>query len=246
MRLAVLTTQTTHHSVFIRELNACYNVDLAVVEQGSIKAPFPTRAPFEDQRDIYERECFFGGRDVPITELVPALVVDNINEAKSIEGLQAARPDVVIVFGTRKLGSGILKSCPGGLLNLHGGNPEDYRGLDSHLWAIYHDDFSGLITTLHRVNDKLDDGEIVSQAAVPVFPGMKLHELRRYNTEVCIKMTVSALDMFSRFGEFLARPQSRPGRYYSFMPAPLKQICLEKFEKYTEALDESAFAASGQ
>ena len=49
------------------------------------------------------------------------------------------------------------------IFNLHGGDPEKYRGLDSHYWSIYHNDFKSLITTLHKVRPILDTGEIVLQ-----------------------------------------------------------------------------------
>ena len=137
-----------------------------------------------------------------------------------------------IVFGTGKVSKQVIQVCPNGIINLHGGNPEEYRGLDSHLWAIYHHDFSGLVTTLHRINEELDDGDIILQMPIQLRPDMGLHELRRYNTDVCIEMVLSAFDMFNRQGYMIDRPQQKRGRYYSFMPSVIKEICLKYFNQY--------------
>ncbi len=122
------------------------------------------------------------------------------------------------------------------MLNLHGGDPENYRGLDSHLWAIYHRDFEALVTTLHFVTSELDDGDIVGQMRVPLRSGMALHQLRAANTEVCVELTVSALEALRSRGVLDARRQLRCGRYYSFMPTPLKELCNRRFATHTSRL----------
>ena len=48
-------------------------------------------------------------------------------------------------------------------INLHGGDPEKYRGLDSHLWSIYHEDWASLVSTLHVVSKDLDAGDSIEK-----------------------------------------------------------------------------------
>lgn len=236
MKLVVLTTQTLHHTYFVRELNRVFPVAVAVVERKVYQVPFDRHHPFEDQREMYESNVFFDGKNVSISDLVPVKEVETINGPQSLESINKLRPDVVIVFGTGVVSEDIIGLCPQGIVNLHGGDPQEYRGLDSHLWAIYHRDFNNLITTLHRVNEKLDDGEIISQGPIALVPGMKLHELRRYNTELCVRLVTSALNAYLKTGRFVSQPQRKKGRYYSFMPAALKEICLTNFRKYMERI----------
>ena len=73
------------------------------------------------------------------------------------------------------------------------GDPRQYRGLDTHLWAIYHGDFGGLVTCLHHVDLQLDTGDIVDCRPVPIARDMELHELRAANTRVCVELIRSAL-----------------------------------------------------
>ncbi len=236
MKLAVLTTETPHHAFFVRETAGAANVGLVVVERRQPRFPFETHHPFEDERDAYERQAWFAGTDVRLQDLAPTLETESANAAEVVARLTSLGPDMVVVFGTGKLSPAVIRACPPAMLNLHGGDPEEYRGLDTHLWTIYHGDFARLVTTLHRVNADLDDGEIVSQAAVPITPGMKLHELRRRNTEVCVRLVLAAMDIAAAGRPLPSRPQQRRGRYYSAMPAPLKEICRTRFESYTSKL----------
>lgn len=236
MKVAVLTTETTHHAYFVRGLAGAVGVELVVVERNSVTPTFETHHPFEDERDAYERNAWFGGRPPSMQDLAPTLKAESINADQVVAALNRVKPDVVVVFGTGRLLAATIRTCSDGLLNLHGGDPQEYRGLDSHLWAIYHRDFGGLVTTLHCVNEELDDGDIVLQAPLPICRDMRLSELRHRNTEVCLQLALTALDGFARTAAFAVRPQQRRGRYYSFMPAVLKEVCRKKFEHYTSTL----------
>ncbi len=236
MNVAVLTTQTLHHCYFVRELSTFCPAALVLSERNGAHPSFKTRHPFEDDREAYERRRWFGGSDARLDQFAPTIEVGSANDPASIELLRGARPDVVVVFGAGRLGPPVIEVCPEGMVNLHGGDPEAYRGLDSHLWAIHDSAFESLVTTLHRVNARLDDGEVISQRGVPLTPGMRLQELRSRNTEVCVDLVRKTLKTFRDRGGLRSRPQSRCGRYYSFMPAALKERCRTQFERYTEAM----------
>jgi methionyl-tRNA formyltransferase len=235
MKLVVLTTETLHHAYFVRELQRAHPIAEVLVETEARRAPFPTAHPFEITRDQLEREVFFGGQPRPISAFAPCQEWTSMNRPEAVAALARARPDVVVVFGTGKLSPEVIAVCPQGIINLHGGDPEEYRGLDTHLWAIYHRDFANLVVCLHRLNARLDDGEILARAPIPVSPGLTLPELRARNTQVCVELTRQALDEHARTGSFTTTPQARIGRYYSFMPAVLKDLCVANFERFTRA-----------
>lgn len=233
MRLVVLTTETPHHAHFVRTLSESFPVELVMVETEAVSAPFQTTHAFEAERDVYEKGAWFGGGEVSLSTFAPTCTVGRINQPDAVQKLRETDPDVIVVFGTAKLSEEVIDVCPDGIVNLHGGDPEEYRGLDTHLWAIYHGDYGALITTLHRLNAELDDGEIIQRLPVPVKAGMRLHELRKVNTEVCIQLVTTALQAFGGAGAFTSTPQRHRGRYYSFMPTVLKQVCLRRFERHT-------------
>lgn len=236
MRLVVLTTKTPHHTFFCRELAQRHSLELAILETTGVNAKFPTAHEFESKRDEYEIQSWFSGKAPGISDICKTLTTSNINDSICADHLRRIRPNVVIVFGTRKLKQELIDTSPDSMLNLHGGDPEKYRGLDSHLWACYHQDFDALATCLHHLRSDLDAGEIVAQKKIPIFRNMKLHQLRKANTDLCIELVLRSLMDIENSGRIQGTPQRAKGRYYSFMPAVLKDIALRNFEKYAESL----------
>lgn len=236
MRIVILTTNTLHHCFFASELSKRFPIDAVFVESKTINPPFEVHHPYETVREEYEQRTWFNNRSAGLLDLDHAREFPSLNDDDASNALAQLQPDIVVVFGTGKLSSDVIGCCPEGILNLHGGDPERDRGLDTHLWAIYENRFDDLVTTLHRVNDQLDDGEIVAKAPIPLYGGMNLHELRRVNTEVCLDLVGSALVKYERCGCISSQPQRTRGRYYSFMPSELKSTCVQNFERYTSQL----------
>lgn len=236
MKLAVLTTDTTHHTYFVRELAAAYPVGRVIVETSVRRPVFETAAPFETERDEYERAVLLGGRPERLDDCAETRRVASVNENGGVAALKEFSPDVSIVFGTGRLHAAAIRAAGAVCLNLHGGNPEEYRGVDTHLWAIYHDDFENLMTTLHHVDLELDTGNIVGQTSLPLARTTALHQLRGINTRACVDLVKEAVGALQRTGTVASRPQRRRGRYYSFMPAVLKVECLAKFTRHVGRL----------
>jgi len=236
LRVAILTTETLHHAHFVQAVTEVYPETRVYEEKRPISARFETAHPFEIDREQHERDTWFGGEDRSIADYAPVETYSDINDPVCIENLKAFKPDAIIVFGTGKIGEELINIRPDRIVNLHGANPEQYVGIDTHLWAIYHRDFEGLVTTLHRVESVMDRGGVVLSADIPIVKDMKMYQVRQANTEVCIQLALSALDLLEKFNQFISRPQTMKGRRYSFMPAVLKDDCQRYFETYTASL----------
>lgn len=234
-RMILLTTDTPHHLYYARMVSQRYPWKAIVLERRRLKAPFDTFHPYEDLQASHERGTLLG--DSPAWgDLAPLIHVESANDDQSVSELRGLSPEVILVFGTGKLKPPVIDAASVACLNLHGGNPEAYRGLDCHLWSIYHGDFDALVTTLHHVQADLDTGAIVGQSRIPLPRGSRLFELRALNTKVCVDITLSALDSLAQTGHFASHRQNQLGRYYSFMPTVLKELCVQKFEKHTASL----------
>ena len=236
MRVVLLTTDTTHHTYFVWKLNEVFPLQAIFLERKKTTPHFDTFHPFESLRDVYEREVLLRDFNGTISDVTDTRSFESMNDEKCVFALQAMKPDVVIVFGTGKLYMPLIRMSSVACLNLHGGNPERYRGLDTHLWAIYHDDFHDLVTTLHHVDADLDTGDIVLQSELRFEPNTQLHQMRTINTKVCINLSLISLYAFQYIGFLPSRRQVRCGRYYSFMPAVLKEVCVRKFDRYIRNL----------
>ncbi len=236
MRVVLLTTDTTHHLYYAWKLSERFPLRALFLEARHLEPPFDTRHAFEKRRDSYEREVLLAGCPGSFAMFAETHEVESMNEAVAATALHSISPDVILVFGTGKLLPPVFGAARVACLNLHGGNPEHYRGLDSHLWTIYHGDFDNLVTTLHYVDGELDAGDIVFQMGLRLTPQMGLHELRTVNTHACVELSCLALRALETMGTVPSRRQVQRGRYYSFMPAVLKDECVRRFEQHVARL----------
>lgn len=236
LRVGILTTETPHHTRFVQALAQRWNIVRVFEEKRPVSANFETHHAFEDERDAYEIESWFGGKEASLEDVAEVETFSDLNAPEAVKAMKTANCDVHLVFGTGKIGQEVIDLTPDRIVNLHGADPEHYRGLDTHLWAVYHRDFRGLVTTLHKVSPKLDRGGVVMKMPLPLSHGMQLYQLRKVNAEVCIEISDRGLEMMANYGQFISQPQLYIGRHYSFMPAVLKERCVKQFAEYTATL----------
>jgi methionyl-tRNA formyltransferase len=234
-KILILTTDTVHHTFFVKKISDFFgNVFVYSESISKHKYHFTTDHPFEQRRNHYEINKWFSGNEVKISEIANTRLYEDLNSESAIDALSREEVDVVVTFGTRFLKKEIIDLFPGKIFNLHGGDTSRYRGLDSHLWAIYHKDFDALITTLHHLDQDLDAGSIVMQGEIELSQGMSIESLRAVNTELCITMTCSLIDCILRSHIIPSRKLWNLGRYYSAMPTELKEVCVKRFDNYTK------------
>lgn len=219
LKTVLLTTDTTHHCYYAWKLNERFPLEAIFLETQDLTAKFDAFHPYEKLREDYERDVLLSGFTATFADLSKTYYFESVNDGESMSILKAISPDVMIVFGTGKLLSAVIQTVSVACLNLHGGNPEKYRGLDTHLWAIYHQDFDNLVTTLHYVDTHLDTGDIILQSQLRLVKGCQLYELRSINTKVCVDLSALALSSLQATGWVPSRKQLSRGRYYSFMPS---------------------------
>lgn len=237
MRVALLTTNTIHHSYFMSEIIK-QDIELHVIceevkhikNQNLVKQSFEKQNKiFESKRNKYETDKWFKSNYFEISVFPNTVFVDCVNNQESLQTIDKINPELIIVYGTGLIRGDLLKKYKNKIYNFHGGNPEKYRGLDSHYWSIYHNDYDSLVTTLHKVDSGLDTGNIINQVKIELFPGMELHQLRASATESCILLFIS---LINNFDIVKGEKQKSKGRYYSLMPEALKLIITKKFENY--------------
>ena len=236
LKTVILTTETTHHLYYVWKLHELCSLEAVILETKLLQADFPTKHPFEEVRDEFEKKETLKDAPQKIADILPVSKHESVNENSCIEKIKSLAPDIIIIFGTRRVSVELISIPSKACLNLHGGAPEYYRGLDSHLWAIYHNDFKNLITTLHYVEPTLDTGKIVFEEKLRITKDTPMEKLRIVNTEACISMSALAISTLIENSNLPSRIQSQAGRYYSFMPSTLKEICLLKYNRFLQKL----------
>ena len=229
-KILFLSTDTTHHRYFINFLNShgIYFVG-TIFETTHVQPKFKVGPLWDHEEDDYEL-C----RWKRYLELRKNYyLVKNINDNFSHKKIKKVKPDLGVVFGTRRLLDSTINLFPDGLINIHRGLTQEYRGLDSELWPLYHKDFKNLGVTLHYIDTNLDTGDIIVQEKINIFKNMKCYHLRAWTTELAAKLLRSVLINYKDQG-IESTSQDKIGRYYSFMPLELKKIAKNNFEKYTK------------
>lgn len=117
---------------------------------------------------------------------------------------------------------------------MHRGIAEEYRGLDSDVWAIYNNDFKNIGVTIHRVEEELDTGDILKCKKLQIKEGMKVHELRYYTTVLASNLALELMREYQQNGKLVTDKQKKRGKYYSFAPLELKKAAALRFNTFTE------------
>jgi len=94
--------------------------------------------------------------------------VVSINGQATVELLEAIRPDVVVVNGTRVIAPAVLDaiSCP--IINTHAGITPTYRGVHGGYWALADGRADQVGTTVHLVDQGIDTGGVLARATFGV------------------------------------------------------------------------------
>lgn len=235
--LVVLSTDTPHHRYFLNVLER-EGAPLAayLLETARVLAPFPTGPVFDAEEAAFEAARFFV--DVP-SQLMDDKVyrVERCDTPEALALLDRLQPDFGVVFGTGRLSPAVLSRFRDGLINVHRGISQVYRGLDSDLWAIYHGDYDNLGVTIHRVEPTLDTGPIVYQQQLRLDSSMRTYQIRYHTTVMATGLVLRALSDYMN-GRLVSCPQPSRGRYYSFMPIELKKLVAARFDHHCERLDD--------
>ena len=232
-KIVILTTDTYHHRFFINYLMKKFEFSSVIFEDIYSHAKFKTGPFLEDEEKQFEFQNFFKNTSSTIPDNIKS--VKNINNQESLDILREIDPDFGIVFGTGKISEEIISLFNDGLINVHRGVAEKYRGLDSDLWAIYHGDYLNIGVTIHQVFPKLDTGDILFSEVLELNHEIKIYQIRYYTTLIASRLVQKSIKNYLD-GRLKLKPQVKLGRYYSYMPLDLKRLVRKKFDLYCKSL----------
>ena len=227
MRILILTTETPHHIFFIKQL-MIFNPIVICEKSSKIKKEYDHK--FYTKRLNIEKKIWFPNNYPKLEEVVKTYYTKDVNSEYSNQLIEKINPEITICFGTRILKKELVVKFKKKIFNLHGGNLEEYRGLDSHLWATYHKDINGLVTCLHLLTEKVDCGPIISESRIPLKNIDKLEKLQIANTEICVRLTINLINTFNN-KKIKLKKLKKFGRYYSKIPSCLIEKCQKNFVK---------------
>jgi len=105
----------------------------------------------------------------PLVKLKPKVDVEelDINSTMVRTSLERFKPDVICIYGTKKIADHILATAPISL-NIHNGFVPYYRGVSSGYWVSLESNFNYLSYSIHQATSTIDAGNVYSSE--PVIP----------------------------------------------------------------------------
>jgi folate-dependent phosphoribosylglycinamide formyltransferase PurN len=86
------------------------------------------------------------------------------NDPAEVARMVAARPDVVLVFGTGILREPLLSAFEGRIINIHLGLSPYYRGAGTNFWPLVNREPEYVGATIHYIDAGIDTGPILAHA----------------------------------------------------------------------------------
>ena len=86
------------------------------------------------------------------------------NDPAEVALMAAARPDVVLVFGTGILREPLLSAFDGRIINIHLGLSPYYRGAGTNFWPLVNREPEYVGATIHYLDAGIDTGPMLAHA----------------------------------------------------------------------------------
>lgn len=138
---------------------------------------------------------------------------NSVNFPETVEALRKMKPDIIAVCGTSILKEAILSIPLYGVLNLHGGLSQKYRGLWTTHWAVVNEEPEFIGATVHYISTGIDDGDIVFQGRPQIDGTENPESLYVKVVKLGIEMMIAAIEEILA-GRVRSYPLEVKGRLY--------------------------------
>lgn len=223
--ILLIGSDTPHRRFIINKLqDAGHNITSCLFFSSIVKPRFNVDSPWaaeekKELRDLYRKETREDLDRASAVHYPASLTMDDPLVSTAIENA-----DFVIVSGADRIRGDVLSAIENKSLNVHMGIAEEYRGLDSNLWAWYHCDYKNIGISLHNLETSLDTGDLFQVERIKITEHTKVWKLRYQESALAVKLIGKTLDEIAAQKVILGTQKSM-GRYYSFMPFEIKK-CL--------------------
>ena len=237
MRISIFTTDTKHHRYLIQYIDNKFPNEICSIifeNRPQIERQYETGPFFDIEKDEYEEKFF---EEIPYEYSknlkTKIYMVPNINSKYVSTLIKSTEPDIGVCFGTGLIKPYIFNIPKWGTMNIHRGSISKYRGLDSHLWALYNKDFNELGITVHYIDDTLDTGDILGIKYMILKNIKYIYSMRHESTVISTKIVIDLLDKFKQSNSKLkGKVQQNLGKYYTAISLENKYTAFKNFLNY--------------
>jgi methionyl-tRNA formyltransferase len=178
---------------------------------------------------------------------IPVHTVGNVNGLELRRLLTDLRVDLLVSLNCpQKLGPDVLRLPALGCVNVHFGLLPKYRGILPIMYAILNGEREFGVT-IHYMDEKLDNGEIIVQGTVPIGPTDTLETLYPQAFELAGDLLCRAFELIES-GTAVGRPNPEDLKtYYSYPSSEVARRYrqLARQRRRFRRRDLAAIAATG-
>ena len=143
------------------------------------------------------RQTGRGLKEIAQERGLPVLQPESINTPEGVLGLQAWRPDLLIVAAYGQiLAKEVLAAATWGGINVHASLLPKYRGAAPIAWAIHHGEIETGVTII-KMSISLDAGDLLAQESVAIGPDETAGELESRLSSLGAQLAMGVINQIS-------------------------------------------------
>lgn len=141
---------------------------------------------------------------------------NDLNSQAFIEEWKLKDIDVIISVASSIIFKDKLLSLPNwGCINIHHAKLPKYRGMMPNFWQMYNGEkFAGI--TVHRMNNEIDDGQIILQEEIEILPLETLDSLIKRSKRFGANLMIKALTLINNGDVQYKENLKQESSYFSF------------------------------
>jgi methionyl-tRNA formyltransferase len=133
-------------------------------------------------------------KELALERGIAVLQPESVNTSEGIAGMQALRPDLLVVAAYGQiLSNDVLASAANGGINVHASLLPKYRGAAPINWAIWHGEKQSGVTII-RMSIHLDAGDMLAQEAVDILTDETAGELEARLGPLGARLAIGIID----------------------------------------------------
>ena len=140
---------------------------------------------------------------------IPFFQVPTVNSLETIQCINSMSPDLGISLGNSFIAKKIFTLFPNGMINIHGEILPEYQNAQSIIWQIYNGSTKTGFT-IHKINERIDQGDILFQEEYPIHFKSSLKETVSFNSELTSnKATIGLIELLSNYEQYFNKSKSQ-------------------------------------
>ena len=164
----------------------------------------------------YEKKYFMGfiKKNINFLEKKTFLNIKkgSINKKKIFNKIKKIKPDLIILNATSLIKKNFIKFFKDKIINIHAGLIPYYRGSGCNVWTFYNQELEYTGVSIHFVNEKIDDGKIITQSQSKFSKNDDTHSIGCKNAKLSANLAIKVINYLKKNPNYKGKKILKIGR----------------------------------